>query len=347
MTRVNPMKVAFSIGLWLCLMLGLIVFYWWQWLNAAHVIAPMQRYFVVEKGESLQSVSRRLYDADLIRWPKIWLLYARFYDSEPIKQGEYNFSDIESPAGILDKLQSDDVITYDVTLVEGKSFKELVAHLSDKPKLVSRLAGAAYEIQLELLGLNISHPEGWFFPDTYQYIAGDSDLSILKRAHKKMRAVLEREWQARSPGLPYQSPYEALIMASIVEKETGLASERGDIAGVFVRRLQNGMRLQTDPTVIYGMGELYQGNITRADLKTPTPYNTYVINGLPPTPIAMPSAEAIRASLNPADGEALYFVARGDGSHVFSSSLEAHNKAVRQYQIEKRATQYRSAPSSD
>jgi UPF0755 protein len=171
-----------------------------------------------------------------------------------------------------------------------------------------------------------------------------SDLDLLKQAHARLEQVLAEEWAQRAEGLPYREPYDALIMASMIEKETGVPEERGEIAGVFVRRLRIGMRLQTDPTVIYGMGERYNGRITRADLREPTAYNTYTIDGMPPTPIALVGREAINAALNPVDGRSLYFVARGDGSHVFSSTLEQHNRAVREYQIKRRAD-YRSSPA--
>ncbi|MEX2367612.1 MAG: endolytic transglycosylase MltG, partial [Pseudohongiellaceae bacterium] len=177
------------------------------------------------------------------------------------------------------------------------------------------------------------HPEGMIFPDTYNFTRGTSDLEILRRANRLLEQVLEQEWQARDVGLPYDGPYQALIMASIIEKETAVAAEREQIAGVFVRRLQRGMRLQTDPTVIYGLGALFDGDLTRADLRRQSPYNTYLNNGLPPTPIALAGREAIAASLHPEQGDTLYFVARGDGSHQFSATLEEHNAAVQRYQI--------------
>lgn len=187
-------------------------------------------------------------------------------------------------------------------------------------------------------------PEGRFFPDTYRFVRGMSDVELLQQAYMRLDEVLAQEWAERATDLPYRDPYQALIMASLVEKETGIPQERGQIAGVFVRRLRLGMMLQTDPTVIYGMGERYNGRITRADLREPTPYNTYTIAGLPPTPIAMVGREAIHAALHPADGTSLYFVARGDGSHVFSDDLNDHNSAVREYQLKRRAD-YRSSPA--
>ena len=182
------------------------------------------------------------------------------------------------------------------------------------------------------------------FSDTYNYTKNDSAVTLLRQAHSRMRAELDRAWQSKATNLPYITAYEALIMASIVEKETGRADERRQIAGVFVRRLQQGMRLQTDPTVIYGMGDSYQGNIHRSDLREFTPYNTYRIDGLPPTPIAMPGLASIKAALHPKAGTSLYFVARGDGSHQFSDTISEHLEAVRKYQIEQRADNYRSAP---
>jgi UPF0755 protein len=197
---------------------------------------------------------------------------------------------------------------------------------------------------MERLGLAGVSPEGRFFPDTYRYVRGMSDLDLLKQASARLDQVLDEEWSRRAERLPYRKPYDALIMASMVEKETGVAEERGQIAGVFVRRLRSGMRLQTDPTVIFGLGERYNGNLTRAHLLEATPYNTYVIDGMPPTPIALAGREAIHAALNPAAGRSLYFVARGDGSHVFSETLEQHNSAVREYQLKRRAD-YRSSPA--
>lgn len=341
---VGKLRAGISAILWLVLMSGIAAFYFWQWLNRDYWVDEDKRYFVVAKGESLVSVARRLHDQDMLRWPVVWRLYGQYLKPGSIKVGEYQFLDRETPVSILRRLQSGAVITYSVTLVEGRTFKEWTELLSLQPKLNIALAGKSQEEQLKLLGLGLEHPEGWFYPDTYQFVAGDSDVTLLRRAHQLMRQVLEREWAGRAPDLPYATPYEALVMASIIEKETGLASERGDIAGVFVRRLRAGMRLQTDPTVIYGLGSDYSGNLTRQHLRRVGPYNTYTNSGLPPTPIAMPSGAAIHAALNPAEGTALYFVAKGDGSHQFSATLEEHNRAVQQYQRQRR-TDYRSSPA--
>jgi UPF0755 protein len=207
------------------------------------------------------------------------------------------------------------------------------AGLDAEPALIHTLAALDDDSVLARLGLDAPSPEGLFFPATYHYEDGDSDLDILARAARRMQKELDTAWQGRRDGLPYTSPYEALIMASIIEKETGRAEERARIGGVFVRRLQRGMKLQTDPTVIYGLGTGFDGNLRRADLRRDTPYNTYVHHGLPPTPIAMPGADAIAAALDPAPGSALYFVAKGDGAHHFSNSLREHNAAVRRYQL--------------
>lgn len=342
--QVSVVRITVALVLWLLLMVCLVAFYWWRWLHADHDLEQQQRYFVVAKGESVHSVAQRLYQTEVIRWPTIWRLYARFFDPAPIKAGEYLFARRETPASMLDALQEGDVITYRVTLVEGLRFTDYVATLAAEEKLQSQLGGLPMEQQLEILDLDISHPEGWFYPDTYQYVAGDTDSAILRRAHRRMRDVLAEQWQGRAADLPYETPYEALVMASIVEKETGVPSERREIAGVFVRRLQRGMRLQTDPTVIYGLGALYQGNLTKAHLRQSNAYNTYTVSGLPPTPIAMPGGAAIHAALHPLAGDSLYFVAKGDGSHQFSATLELHNQAVQKYQRSNRVENYRSAP---
>jgi UPF0755 protein len=250
-----------------------------------------------------------------------------------------------NPRQLLDLLISGKVVNYQITFPEGLSFKEWRSILAKQPKLTKKLPGLTVQELLQQLSLGNNHPEGWFFPDTYLYTAGDSDYDILLQAYTRMRKILAEEWKNKSEDLPFSTPYEALILASIVEKETGVGSERGEIAGVFVRRLKKGMRLQTDPTVIYGLGDKYQGNITRSHLKQPTPYNTYVINGLPPTPIAMPGQDAIHAALHPVKGKSLYFVAKGDGSHYFSATFKEHVQAVKRYQL-KRRSNYRSSPGS-
>ena len=275
-----------------------------------------------------------------------WLrLYWRFnLPNQALHSGEYRLSPQQNVRDLLGLWRRGEVVQYSLTLVEGWSFRQVRAALSRQEALQQSLAGLDDKTLMERLGLPGVSPEGRFFPDTYRYVRGMSDLDLLKQASTRLDQVLEQEWSKRAEGLPYRKPYDALVMASMVEKETGVAEERGQIAGVFVRRLRSGMRLQTDPTVIFGLGELYNGNLTRAHLLQPTPYNTYVIDGMPPTPIALAGREAIHAALNPVPGKSLYFVARGDGRHVFSDTLEQHNRAVREYQL-KRRIDYRSSPA--
>ena len=275
-----------------------------------------------------------------------WLrLYWRFnLPGQALHSGEYRLIPQQNARDLLELWRRGEVVQYSLTLVEGWSFRQVRAALVRQEKLEQRLADLDDKALMDRLGLAGVSPEGRFFPDTYRYVRGMSDQDLLKQASARLDQVLDEEWARRADGLPYRKPYDALIMASMVEKETGVAEERGQIAGVFVRRLRTGMRLQTDPTVIFGLGERYNGNLTRAHLQQPTPYNTYVIDGMPPTPIALAGREAIHAALNPVAGKSLYFVARGDGSHVFSETLEQHNRAVREYQLKRRAD-YRSSPA--
>lgn len=263
---------------------------------------------------------------------------------QPLHTGEYQLEPGMTVAQLLEKWRTGDILQHRVTLVEGWNFQQVRAALARQEKLEQTLGEASNSDIMRELGQANVHPEGRFFPDTYNFVRGQSDLDILRQANQRLQQVLAEEWAERADDLPYKTPDEALIMASIIEKETGVAHEREEISGVFNRRLKIGMLLQTDPTVIYGMGDNYTGKITRTDLRRPTPYNTYVIAGLPPTPIAMVGREAIYAALHPKAGKSLYFVARGDGSHVFSNTLAEHNKAVREYQIKRRAD-YRSSPA--
>lgn len=299
----------------------------------------------VPSGATPSGLLNRL-EADGVIDNAFWLrLYWRFNLNAPaMHSGEYRLLPELSARDMLGLWQRGEVVQYSLTLVEGWNFRQVRAALARQERLEQRLADLSDAQLMERLGMAGQNPEGRFFPDTYRYVRGMSDEDLLKQANARLERVLAEEWQQRAEGLPYREPYDALIMASMIEKETGVPEERGEIAGVFVRRLRMGMRLQTDPTVIYGMGERYNGRITRADLRTPTPYNTYTIDGMPPTPIAMVGREAIHAALNPLDGTTLYFVARGDGSHVFSNTLAEHNRAVREYQLKRRAD-YRSSPA--
>lgn len=298
----------------------------------------------VQVGDTPGGLFRKL-EAEGLLEDSVWLrLYWRMnLAQQPLHSGEYRLTPGMTAREMITLWQKAEVVQYSLTMVEGWSFRQLRQALTAQPKLQQTLTGLSDEEVMVRLGHAGMHPEGRFFPDTYSYTRGTSDLELLQRAYVRLQAVLEEEWAQRSEGLPYRDAYQALIMASIIEKETGVPHERGEISGVFVRRLARGMLLQTDPTVIYGMGEGYRGRITRSDLRRPTPYNTYTQAGLPPTPIAMVGREAIHAALHPAEGKSLYFVARGDGSHVFSNNLADHNRAVREFQLKRRAD-YRSSP---
>lgn len=316
--------------------------YFHQWLEAPLALPDEGVEYQLAIGSTLSHMAHDLAERNVLEHPRALILYARLTNQTQVRAGEYSFAADTSPRKLLAIVNSGDVKTYTVTLVEGRTFADYVETLAKAPRIQSELAGQDMATQLAILDLPIEHPEGWFFPDTYQYVGGETDVSILRRAYRQMTLTLNELWQGRMQNLPYDSPYQALIMASIIERETGAPWERRKIGGVFVRRLEQNMRLQTDPTVIYGMGATYQGRITYADLREPTPYNTYVIRGLPPTPIAMPGREAIYAALHPGAGKALYFVAKGDGTHIFSDTLEGHNAAVQAYQ-RNRASDYRSS----
>ncbi len=261
-------------------------------------------------------------------------LYARHSGmAARIKAGEYRMEPGITGYQALALWVSGKVVVYDIRVVEGMRFETALAQIAAHPQIRKTLGTSDAAAIMKALGRDGQHPEGRFFPDTYLFPRDTSDISLLKRAFDAMDKALAAEWETRAPGLPYTSPEQALTMASIVEKETGQATERAEIAGVFVRRLKLGMRLQTDPTVIYGLGAAFDGNLRKRDLLAENPYNTYLIAGLPPTPICLPSRAALHAALHPADGQTLYFVARGDGTHQFSATLEEHEAAVRRYQL--------------
>jgi UPF0755 protein len=313
----------------------------WQ---APLALPPEGMTLVVEKGDSLRSVARQLHAREVLVHPRLLTVYGRATGlDQQIKRGEYQVPPGTTAPGLLALLIAGDVISYAVTLPEGITLGQAIELLQREKALDAVLSGPDDERLLALVAPHTS-TEGLFLPETYRYERGDSDYDILLRAHRALNSVLTREWAARAPELPLESPYEALILASIIERETGQPQERGEIAGVFTRRLQRGMLLQTDPTVIYGLGEEYDGNLRRVHLRDEAnPYNTYRHRGLPPTPIALPGEAAIAAATHPAPGKSLYFVARGDGGHYFSETLAEHNKAVRKYQLN-RASNYRSAP---
>lgn len=315
---------------------GFWLFYWGTLSYLAFLNRPInwpnpEQILKISSGDSVSRLSRRLEKQQVIS-SRYWLrMLCEFQPQlKQIKQGEYKLEGTETPLELMSKLASGKVIQHPFQIIEGSNSYQLLAAIKNQTAIVQDLALTNAEIagQLGILEGNI---EGWIYPDTYYYHAGDKASELLKRGYAKMQSVLNQAWSNRSPDLPYATPYQALIMASIVEKETAIASEREQIAAVFVGRLNKNMRLQTDPTVIYGIGPEFNGDITRRDLKNPTPYNTYQIKGLPPTPIAMPSEASIEAALNPAKTKALYFVADGRGGHVFSETLQEHNQAVQRY----------------
>lgn len=331
------------------------------WMGYAHVQTlfskplefPEGRYALdVLPGSSFGRVTRQFERDGLFPYPRLLAFYGRYFGySRNLKAGEYSIVSGSSMLDVLDILKSGAVVYHQLTLLEGQTFKAFRQQLLDTRNLEHNIDRLSDDDIMTKLGAAGVHPEGQFYPDTYFFQKNDSDFDILQRAYLRLQNVLQKEWRNRAKeasnatleGLPYKTSYDALIMASIIEKETGQPSERAEIAAVFVQRLKKKMRLQTDPTVIYGLGERYQGNITRRHLREKTPYNTYRINGLPPTPIASVGRAAIYAALHPAKSTALYFVAKGDGSHKFSKTLKEHQQAVRQYQWKRKAN-YRSAP---
>ncbi len=314
-----------------------------NWLVSPLNVPQAGFHYDLDSGKSLSHLSNDLANQKVLTHSRWFNWYARFYQKEKILPGEYLLEEGITPLSLLDKLNKGDIVLHQITLLEGWNFKQVIAALNQEPNVKHVLADKPDAERLQLLNLPINHPEGWFFPDTYRFSRGTTDVEILTQAYAAMRKTLSELWASKDENLPYSSDYQALIVASIVEKETGSASERNQIAGVFVRRLQQGMKLQTDPTVIYGMGDAYNGKIGREHLMTPTPYNTYVINGLPPTPIAIPSRASLYAALHPDASKALYFVAKGDGTSVFSDTLMEHQRAVVRYQLQRNAD-YRSSP---
>ena len=337
---------VFALGVIAAAAAGLWV---WQGLNTLEKPVALEEplVFSVEHGTSFNGLAHELARQGLVS-DSLWLrLYGRLKPKlTRIKAGDYELTPGMTPLDIVDSMVEGKVKLWAVQFIEGWTFAELRNALAKSDNLKKVTTDWTDQKIMEAVGAEGEHPEGWFFPDTYMFSSSETDLDILKRAYNRMTSLLELEWAERAKNLPYDTPYQALIMASIVERETGAPYEREQVAGVFVRRLQRGMRLQTDPTVIYGMGDKYDGRIRRRDLRTHTPYNTYRIDGLPPTPIALPGRDSIHAALHPDDGDAVYFVARGDGSHKFSKTLAEHQKAVRAFQLNRKEG-YRSYPVPD
>lgn len=312
--------------------------YWWfnqprVTMQEADVFAPVL--FEVPRGSHGRQLTRQLAEQGYIEHEQLNYLAARlFLDADRIRAGVYAIHPGDSPRRIWERIVAGQQHQFRVTFIEGSEFREWRAQLSQQPYLDRVLDDLSDEELMQRVAPDgeFTHPEGLFFPDTYRFTAGTTDLQLLRQAYNRMQRTLDDLWQQRQEGLPVSAPYQALILASIIEKETGAAHERGLVASVFVNRLNTGMRLQSDPTIIYGLGENYRGVIYRSDINQYTPYNTYRINGLPPTPIAMPGYDAIHATLNPEQSEYFYFVSSNDGQHIFSRTLEEHNRAVYQYQ---------------
>ena len=301
----------------------------WNW-----PLSHSAEVFAVRSGSSMSSIARDLYTRNVVPDPFSLRMLARITGAATrIKAGEYQFKSGMSQYDILTAMTNGDQVRYSLLLVEGATFADLVSLLSKHEKIEQTLTGLKPTEVMDRLSYGGQHPEGQFFPDTYTFTAGTKDLEILRQAYSRMQAELDMAWEKREPDLPYANKQEVLIMASIIEKETGRPEDRGRVAAVFVNRLRKGMRLQTDPTVIYGMGTQFDGNLRKRDLLRDTPYNTYTRRGLPPTPIALPGHDSIFAALHPAPTNDLYFVARGDGTSHFSESLMEHNRAVRKYQL--------------
>ncbi|QWT22292.1 endolytic transglycosylase MltG [Bacillus sp. NP157] len=313
---------------------------WFDWARFARsplAVSSTGQSIDVARGSSFKDIVRDLHDRGATQAPSLYwrALALQMHASGRLHAGEFALRQGMTPRDLINDMATGKVMQRNFTIVDGWTFADLRRALGAVDTLRHDSADADDAALMKRIGADGEMPEGRFLPETYAYVKGDTDSSILKRAYAAMAKTLDAAWSGRAQDLPLASPYEALILASIVEKETGRADERPRIAGVFVRRLQQHILLQTDPTVIYGMGASYAGNIHKSDLTTDTPYNTYTRAGLPPTPIALPGRPAIEAALHPAEGKELYFVARGDGSHVFSATLEDHNRAVACYQLKR------------
>jgi UPF0755 protein len=319
----------------LCILFGLAAggyfMYWQQQPIISGDTAAID--FTIVPGSGAHAAGQQIAEAGVPIQPLLFNLLARTTGkSSRIKAGSYELKPGTTPTRLIDQLVRGEFAQEQLTIIEGWSFRQMRAAIDAHPGLKHDTITLTDEALMQAIGSDYTRPEGLFFPDTYLFAKGVSELQIYRQAHAMMKKRLDNAWAKREAGLPYKTPYEALIMASIVEKETGQKSERNMIAAVFVNRLRLGMMLQTDPTVIYGMGLKFEGNIRKRDLETDTPYNTYTRNGLPPTPISLPGVESLAAALAPAKTAALYFVARGNGTSKFSDNLPDHNRAVNQYQ---------------
>ncbi|MBC3879987.1 endolytic transglycosylase MltG [Undibacterium sp. LX40W] len=304
-----------------------------RWADTPILQAAPTIEFTIKSGSNIRSASRQLRSAGIPLQPILFEALARVQGkASSLKAGSFELNSEETPRELLQKIVEGKFSLTSLGIIEGWSFKQMRSAVNAHPHIRHDSLTMSDRELMKAIGSEYGHPEGLFFPDTYRFAKNSSDIQVYQLAHQAMLSRLDEVWKRRAENLPYKSPYQALIMASIVEKETGQASERGMIASVFVNRLRVGMLLQTDPTVIYGMGEQFKGNIRKRDLTTDTPYNTYTRAGLPPTPIALPGLESLKAAVNPEPSNAYYFVARGNGTSQFSENLSDHNKAVNKYQ---------------
>lgn len=336
-------KKLFVVALSLALVAAMAV----MWLVYSALLTPLPAtktaasVLVVQPGDSVNGVLAKLAREGEIVHPDVYKLYLRYRPIKMLHFGEYQLPQGARGIDLLQKLREADVVQHRLTFVEGSTFKQLMTAIAKHPQLRDDVTGLSDTDFKTQIGVARDQAEGWFFPETYQFVTGYKASDLLRQAHANMQRELDAAWQVRDAKLPYKSPYDMLIMASLIEKETGAPHERAEIAGVFVRRLNLGMKLQTDPTVIYGMFDNYSGKLRRSDLQRAHPWNTYVIPALPKTPIAMPGRAALQAAAKPKAGTSLYFVAKGDGTHVFSDNLAQHNRAVANYQ-KNRSSDYRS-----
>ncbi len=297
-------------------------------------LQPNSQEITIQPKSGLRSIANQLVKQGVLNEPWRFIIIARLLNKQSYLQaGSYTLNKNVSPYQLLLSLNHGKTTQGSITFIEGRTFAQMQEKIIKNDAIKQTLTGLSESEMLKLMGSDYSVAEGLFFPDTFYFDRNTTDTVILKRSYDSMQSKLAKAWEGRDTNLPYKNSYQALIMASIIEKETGKAAERPMIAGVFINRLRMGMRLQTDPTVIYGMGAHYDGNIRKKDLMADTPYNTYTRDGLPPTPIAMPGMAAIDAALHPAATKALYFVGKGDGSHLFSNNLAEHNLAVVRYQL--------------
>ena len=332
MRRLAHSKIAIIVIIFFLLVSLLMAYYLFRPRYYSHAAEN----YIFSPGANSRHLADDLERLDIITYPRLFRLALRLEGvGTSLKGGEYYFPSGISLQKLINKLRDGDVVRYEVTIVDGWTFKQAMTVLENNPYLQHRLKGMTAAQVASALHLKHENPEGLFLPETYQYTWPDSDQDILQRAAKALQLVLHSEWQNRTTGLIYKTPYQALIAASLVQRESGNDPERPIISGVIYRRLMMRMRLQIDPTVIYALGDHYQGKLTRKDMRVKSPYNTYLHYGLPPTPIALVSADAIYAALHPNEGDQLYFVAKGDGTHHFSSSLKAHDRAVLKYLLGK------------